>query len=140
MQKIETCCSLPFIDLATMIEKVFGHALTKRILICSIKSVRVSTGRRLSARHCVGFNRELVCETGLLEVRPASERISITCRGSDTKGAEPGDVIESQETRPPVVVCGVSSSAAVNYQLLISVPTSADNGERVIVRAGRARK
>lgn len=41
------------------------------ILICSIKSVRISTGRRYSARHCVFFSGEPVCETGLPEVTQA---------------------------------------------------------------------
>lgn len=41
----------------------------QKILICSIKSVGISTVRRLSSCYCVCFSRELVCKTGLQEVR-----------------------------------------------------------------------
>lgn len=42
---------------------------SQKILICSIKSVGISTVRRLSSCYCVCFSRELVCKTGLQEVR-----------------------------------------------------------------------
>lgn len=60
------------------------------ILICSIKSVRISTGRRYSSRHCAPFSGGAMPWNRITRGHTGTERMSITFCLRTQKGWEPG--------------------------------------------------
>ena len=96
-KKKETCCSLVFIDSARVLKRSLVMPLPKDTNLLD-QVCRNIDWEEAERRHCAVFSGELVCETGLLEVRqPVKGCPSLS--GANTKGRGPGDVIEMLKTR-----------------------------------------
>lgn len=113
---LHTPCIGPYIDLQWCWKGLWSCPY-QSILICSIKSVRISTGRRYGRRHCARFDGGAVPWNRITRGHAGTERMSITFCLRTQKGWEPRTRLRRrrQEEWWKIVAKGVVEGGAKHF-------------------------